>query len=167
MGDEDLNLGKQKSFKMLWIIIGSVLVLLLVVIGTLYAMGMIRVPETIAGNGQTEAVDEVEKGVDAIYFPLSSFTVNFRQGDGTRFLQITMTALARSEEVVNAIKKHEPAIRNNLLLLLGGQDPTALRTRQGKEELRKMVLKEVQTILEKRTGNKGVEEIFFIGFVMQ
>lgn len=167
MGDDDLNLGKKKSSRMLWIIVGSVLALVLLVIGTLYAMEMIHAPGFMAGNSEMADSSESEKSGESIYYPLSPFTVNFRQGDGARFLQVTMTALVQSQDVVGAIEKHEPVIRNNLLLLLGGQDPDGLRTREGKEALRSLVLKEVQAILEQRTGGKGIEEIFFTGFVMQ
>jgi flagellar FliL protein len=167
MSDDDLNLGKKKSSGILWILLGSVLAAVLLVIGTLYAMGMIHAPGGKAGTGEAADSGEPEKAAASIYYPLSPFTVNFRQGDGTRFLQVTMTALVESQEVIGAIEKHEPLIRNNLILLLGGQDPAGLRTREGKEELRNRVLKEMQTILEQRTGGKGIDEIFFTGFVMQ
>ncbi|MGH8551439.1 MAG: flagellar basal body-associated FliL family protein [Methylococcales bacterium] len=167
MDNDDLDLGKKKSSKILWIIIGSVLALVLLVIGTLYAMGVIHVPVSVRGKSEMAESTGSEKGGESIYYPLAPFTVNFRRGDGTRFLQVTMTALVQSQDVAGAIQKHEPVIRNNLLLLLGGQDPAGLRTREGKEELRNLVLKEVQTILEQRTGGQGIEEIFFTGFVMQ
>ncbi|MCI0668643.1 MAG: flagellar basal body-associated FliL family protein [Methylococcaceae bacterium] len=167
MGDDDLDLGQKKSSKMYWIIASSVLTLFLLVIGTLYAMGRIQVPEFMTAERDIADPAESVKAGESIYYPLAPFTVNFRQGEGTRFLQVTMTALVESQDAIGAMQKHEPVIRNNLLLLLGGQDPAGLRTREGKEALRERVHKELQTILEQRTGGKGIEEIFFTGFIMQ
>lgn len=183
MSEDDLNLGEeQKSSKTRWIIIGGVLAVILIIVGTLYGMGMFssddsgeettevskssESSESLGSSDSSESIESDEPD-NSIYYPLSPFTVNFRQGDGTKLMQISMTALVQSQEVATVMEKHDPVIRNNLLLLLGGQEPTILRTREGKEGLRKLVLKEMQTILEKRTGNKGIEDIFFTGFVMQ
>ncbi len=169
MADDDLSIDQKKSSRMFWItiIIGGVLFLVLVILGTLYAMDRIGGPNQPSQNPEAADASKSDHGSDAIYYPLTAFTVNFRPGEGARFMQVNMTALARSKEVVSAMEKHDPVIRNNLLLLLAGQIPAGLQTRDGKEELRKLVLKEMQTILEQRTGNKGVEEVFFTGFVMQ
>jgi flagellar protein FliL len=169
MSDDELHLGdEKKSSRMTWILVSSGVALLLLGIGTLYFMDMLHAPDFSAGNSEIADSPESTQGANSIYFPLSPFTITFRQdGDGTRFMQVSMTALVQSEDVVTAMQKHEPVIRNDLLLLLSGQDPAKLRTREGKEGLRKLMLEELQTILEKRAGSKGIEEIFFTGFVMQ
>ena len=59
-------------------------------------------------------------------------------------------------------------IRNNVLLLLSGQEPAALRTAEGKEALRTELLKEINAVVLKQTGYKqGAEEVFFTAFIMQ
>lgn len=164
MEKDDLEIVNKKSYRTLWIMVSGVFALVLLVAGTLYAMGVLHAPDFM--KQEPADASGLDEG-DSIYYPLSPFTVNFRHGDAARFLQVTMTFLVKSQSVVEAVEKHEPLIRNNLLMLLSGQDPGGLRTRAGKEQLRSRVLAEVQKILEQRTGQKGIEEIFFTGFVMQ
>ena len=38
-----------------------------------------------------------------------------------RFLQVTVELMSRDEHVVTNLKNHMPVIRNNLLMLFGGQ----------------------------------------------
>lgn len=102
------------------------------------------------------------------YVPLDPpFVVNFSGDTDVRFLQITVEAGTRDPEVVEQIKEHRPAIRNNLVFLFKAQDPVALDTREGMEQLRKDTLAAVQEVLKAETGNPGVENVYFTSFVMQ
>jgi flagellar FliL protein len=58
-------------------------------------------------------------------------------------------------------------MRNNLLMLIGAQDPASLNTREGKELLGKAMLDDVTAVLVKMAGKGKVNEIFFTSFVMQ
>ena len=75
--------------------------------------------------------------------------------------------MTRSTEAIEAMKKHSPMIRNNLLILFSGQKAKTLRTIKGKEALRSAVLKEIQKILESELGKAEVEAVYFTSFVMQ
>jgi flagellar FliL protein len=95
------------------------------------------------------------------------FVVNFSADTDVRFLQVSVELGTRDVTVTEQIKEHRPAIRNNLVMLFGGQDPYELNTREGKEKLRAETLAEVQKVLKQETGNPGVESVFFTSFVMQ
>ena len=71
------------------------------------------------------------------------------------------------EVVIEAVEQHNPVIRNNLLMLVGGADLATLSTREGKEALRARALAEVQAVVEAQTGEKGVEDLYFTSFVVQ
>ncbi len=102
------------------------------------------------------------------YVPLDpAFVVNFSGDTDVRFLQITVELGTRDVDVREQIREHRPAIRNNLVMLFGSQDPVELNTREGKEKLRAETLAEVQKVLKQETGDKGVEKVFFTSFVMQ
>ena len=55
----------------------------------------------------------------------------------------------------------------SLVLLFSSQNYQTLSTREGKIQIRKQALTEVQSILKERTGKPGIEEIYFTSFVMQ
>ena len=60
-----------------------------------------------------------------------------------------------------------PVIRNNLVMLFSSQTYKALMTVQGKEKLREQALREIQKVMEKETGEKVVDNVYFTSFVMQ
>ncbi|MBI5041001.1 MAG: flagellar basal body-associated FliL family protein [Gammaproteobacteria bacterium] len=93
--------------------------------------------------------------------------VNFDSNASVRFMQITMQVASHDPAVIEKVKEHTPAIRNGLLMLYSSQDPTVLSTRQGKEALLKQSLEEVNRVLTEQSGEGGVENVYFTGFVMQ
>jgi flagellar FliL protein len=95
------------------------------------------------------------------------FIVNFDDNQAVRFLQLQLQVLARDQGAIDAVKLHEPIIRNNLLMLMNGRDYRSLMDRDGKEKLRQECLKEIQRILTKETGKPGVEDVLFTSFVVQ
>jgi flagellar FliL protein len=84
-----------------------------------------------------------------------------------RFLQVTVEVMARDEKIIADAKTHMPVLRNNLLMMLGGQTITSLTNREEKEKLRKQALTEVQKIMKANTGATGVEDLYFTSFVVQ
>ena len=102
------------------------------------------------------------------YVPLDPpFVVNFSGDTDVRFLQVSLEAGTRDPVVVEQIKEHRPAIRNNLVFLFKAQDPVQLDTREGMEKLRQDTLAAVQEVLKAETGASGVENVYFTSFVMQ
>jgi flagellar FliL protein len=111
---------------------------------------------------------DAHKAAPALYYAFDPpFIVNFDDNQAVRFLQLQMQVLAREQPVLDAVKLHEPVIRNNLLMLMNGRDYKALMNRDGKEQLRQECLKEIQRILTKETGKPGVEDVLFTSFVVQ
>jgi flagellar FliL protein len=84
-----------------------------------------------------------------------------------RFLKVDLDAVAGNPLAIEEIKKHMPAVRNAIVMLLSGQQYEVLVTPEGKETLRGQVLAEVQRVLEAQTGEKVVDDIYFTSFVMQ
>ncbi len=123
---------------------------------------------TAAQNGDEASVaDETEQKI-ALYQKLEpTFVVNFQAEESLRFLQVTVELMARDEKVIAAVEQHMPVIRNNLIILFSSQDFTTISTRVGKERIRAQVLSEIQKILKEKTGQPGVEEVYFTSFVMQ
>lgn len=97
-----------------------------------------------------------------------AFVVNFAGEDGNRYLQVAMQAMTRDLKVAEAIKENEPAIRNDMLLLLSGQNVETLNTLEGKEALRTKALETVRKIVgEEGYDGKQIEGVYFTSFVIQ
>jgi flagellar FliL protein len=119
-----------------------------------------------------EAVEEEEHDDEplapAVYASLDPpFVVSFDAEDGTRYVQLTLQAMARNEETIAAVKQHAPAIRNAVLFRLGGYELGVLATQAGKEQLRHELLAATNEILAKNAVEEGIEELYFTSLVIQ
>ena len=96
------------------------------------------------------------------------FVVNFDPGAGAKFLQVAVQLMTRDLEMAEFIKSHDPAIRNDLLLLLGNQHVADVSSREGKETLRLAALETVRSIVKAEGGEpEKLEAVYFTSFVMQ
>jgi flagellar FliL protein len=105
----------------------------------------------------------------AIFIPLDPpFVVNFQSEQIVRFLQIAVQLMTRDPATAELLKTHDPVIKNDLLLLFGGQKYEELSTRAGKEKLQADALAAVRAIVTKAGGKAAsVEALYFTSFVMQ
>jgi len=118
---------------------------------------------------EEESEDEAKEPLaPALYAALDPpFVVSFDQEDGARYLQLTLQAMARSEETIAAVKQHAPAIRNSVLFMLSGYELAVLNTQAGKEQLRHDLLGAANEILAKNEVEPGIEELYFTSLVVQ
>lgn len=117
---------------------------------------------------KTAQNEEEEEGAEKLYYEMAKpLTVNFPKNSSIQMAQIALAFLVAGEETMEALKKHEPMIRNNLLMLISAQQAENLITREEKEKLRVAMLNEVTSILKKMAGKSQVKELFFTSFVMQ
>jgi flagellar FliL protein len=96
-----------------------------------------------------------------------AFVVNLADADSTRYLQADVQLMTRDTETLTALKLHDPAIRNRLLLLFGSQSSAALAERAGKETLQKQALAEVRAVLKSEKAPDKVDALYFTSLVTQ
>lgn len=117
---------------------------------------------------QPLAPDGAEAPAEPRYFTLDpNLIVNFEGGGRVRYLQLGIELMTRDEQALEALERHAPVIRNDLILLLSDKTYDELMTRNGKEALREAALEQVQAVLSERYGGPGVEKLYFTNFVMQ
>ena len=108
-----------------------------------------------------------DAGKPAIYYALDPpLVVNFQDGDAVRFLQVSIEVMARDQKAIDSVKRNEPLIRNNLLLLMSNRDFKTLMTLQGKEDLRKQALAAIQAV-QRTDGGPLIDDVLFTSFVVQ
>lgn len=118
---------------------------------------------------KTEAqADATEGSNEKLYTALKKpLIINFPKGSSARLIQVSLSLLVKSEETIEALEKHQPMLRNNLLMLISAKGPKKLASKEGKEELRAEMLEEIGKIMTKMTGKNKVDNVFFTTFVMQ
>ncbi|MDX2462949.1 MAG: flagellar basal body-associated FliL family protein [Porticoccus sp.] len=121
---------------------------------------------TDEANAETEQVVEEEEQ-DPIYHELvKDFVVTFEGEDGIRYLQLSLQVMSYQQEVIDRVDANMPAVRNGLIMLIGGQNYEDLKTNEGKEVLRKAILDSVQKAARLK-ANQRLEDVLFTGFVLQ
>lgn len=168
MAEKTPKEGEQKSSKkMIIIIVIALLVLAGAGGGVYFFMGGNSDSQEESADEEAQA-EKPKQAVDLLYYDLSKpLIVNFPSGSWARLMQVSVSFLVDGQAAVDSLSKHEPMIRNNLLMLISAQNIEELNTYEGKEKLRKAMLDEVNSVLQKMAGQRDVKEIFFTAFVMQ
>jgi flagellar FliL protein len=163
--NQEAEQGEEKKSSKMLIIIAVVVLLLAAAGGGYFFMSGDETTE----DGATQVEEESEEpAVESLYFEMDkAFIVNFPKGSHARLLQVSISLLVEGEETVAALKKHEPMIRNNILMLMSAQDTSELKEIAGKEKLRSKMLEEINNTMKKMTQNSKIKELFFTAFVMQ
>jgi len=90
------------------------------------------------------------------------------QSGRQRFLQVGVSMMTHDPNVLDQLKKYSPMIQDRLVMLFSAQSYGALRSPEGKEQLRIEALRTVRQLLSQDpSGQRGVEDLFFTSFVMQ
>lgn len=167
--DEEAGAGpEKKKGKLKFILIIMVALLLAIgasVGGTWYFMHKSQASKDEKAPDTADAA--VAKAV-AIYEPLNpAFVVNLTQNGRQRYLQVSITLMTHDPAGLDALKAHLPVIRNNLVMLLSGQDFTTLASPVGIEMLRQKATASVQEVAQKEVGKLVVDQLLFTNFVLQ
>ncbi|MFK7795433.1 MAG: flagellar basal body-associated FliL family protein [Gammaproteobacteria bacterium] len=96
-----------------------------------------------------------------------AFVANFTGKSKKNYMQVYIVALAREESVIDDLTLHMPAVRNDVLMTLSKTTSDEIETVEGKEELRQKVLMRIKETMKMKTGEEGVEDIYFTKFVAQ
>jgi flagellar FliL protein len=163
--DQDLDLdAKPASSKKKIIIIA---VAAIVLIGAAVGVTLMLLGGGDEEAAEEEVVAEEQAKPETHYMPLEKMVVNFAQKGPVRYLQVEMELMAHDPAVIDAIKEHMPAIRNDMLVLLASQKYEQLSSREGKENLRGELLVVAQKIIKENADLDGPQSVYFTNFVMQ
>jgi flagellar FliL protein len=116
------------------------------------------------GNADPAAAKEAPPK-PPVYLPLETFTVNLH--DGEQYLQVDLTLEATEQAELDTIKLHMPRIRSRLLTLLAHKTADELLRPEGKDQLAKEILAEINKPLDPKGKPQNVADVLFTSFVIQ
>lgn len=96
-------------------------------------------------------------------FDLDPFIVNLADTPDVRYLKITIKLEVDNEAVSTDLSARVPQVRDAVLVLLSSKDVNAVRTTQGKFQLRDEITQRINGLLPK----PGVRSAYFTDFVVQ
>ncbi|MBM6445994.1 flagellar basal body-associated protein FliL [Pseudomonas mohnii] len=152
---------------------GKLKLIILIVVALLLAIGLsVGATWYFMHSNQSKPVAVAETAPvgkqPAIFESMApAFVANFNQNGRQRYMQVSITMLARNQADLDALKVHMPVIRNNLVMLFSGQDFATLASPVGQEMLRQKATASVQEVAQKELGKVVVEQLLFTNFVLQ
>ncbi len=133
-------------------------------------LSLLFMSAAVAKEGGAES--EAEAGVKYIEMT-PKFTVNL--AEPKKFLLINVQLLVEGAAAIEAVKKHMPALRHELIMLYSGRPSAELQTMEQREALRQETTTIVRETLEKMEGGhhaakghseEGFQEAFFTEFLI-
>lgn len=172
--ESDAKAPKEKPSKkglLIWIAITLVLVCGSVA-GTLFYVGALppgTAEAAMVGDSQPAAPQGIPADDGpALYVNLDpAYILTFELEGETRFIQVSVSAMARSQDTIEVMEANRPRIRHSLIMLFGSQDYEDLATLEGKERLRLAVLEEIRNVIRLEGRVPELEDVYFTNFVRQ
>jgi flagellar FliL protein len=110
-----------------------------------------------AEDGEEAPVAKAEKKKEKnakppVFVPMDPFVVNLADHDADRYAQIGITLEVPDEKISEDIKTYQPAIRNNILLLLAHKSTADLAGGEGKAKLAREIRREALKAMGEDAG---------------
>lgn len=154
--------------KMLMILIGGLLILGLMGGGGYYMMkkqNAEKAEDALSTDGKgaenKKAQDELLK--KRIDFPLESFIVNLADPGGRRYLSTKIVLEYSDKDLVAALEKKVPQIRDRVLMILPTKTYKDLKSVEGKNALKNTLIHDLNSVLQEGE----ITNIYFQEFVIQ
>ncbi|HTT10258.1 MAG TPA: flagellar basal body-associated FliL family protein [Burkholderiaceae bacterium] len=124
-------------------------------------------PEAKGEKLAPKKVKKKKKSGAPVFVELDMFTANLRDDEGDRFIQVKLVAEVRDAPAGEMLKTMMPAVRNEVLLLLGSKEVKDVSTREGKEKLAGEIVAAANKTLEGTPAANGVEGVNFTHIIVQ
>jgi len=111
---------------------------------------------------------EIDSNLNAaFYINLDpAFVVNFA-ANNRHYMQVSVALMGRSQEKLQRLSQHFPALRDKLVMLFAAQDFGAMQTNAGKDALREQATKSVKELAMAQFGDPIIEQVLFTNLVLQ
>ena len=118
------------------------------------------VPAAVSANDSNKPV--------YIYFGLEPdiITNYISETNKVGFISVSVEFMLADDDSLDIIEKHQPLIRDKIISLLGQQSPQQLRSLTAREEIRKMIQNEVNSLLKQESGQAVIENLLFTKFLL-
>lgn len=112
---------------------------------------------------------EGEKAAPAVtYFSLVPALIgNYGSGARMKYYKADISLRVSGDAALDGVKRHEPLLRNQLVMLFSQQSDESLGSIEAKERLRLEALKQVQNALREEEGAPLVDDLLFNNLIVQ
>ena len=119
----------------------------------------------------TVATGHLSAAPDGNFAPYVALTspvvVNLANPQRATYLQIAADLQVDSAIDKEVVHSYMPVIRDTLIMVFGGRDPSEVREAANREALREEALMALREALEARSGRPAVNALYFSSFLVQ
>ncbi|SFV02951.1 flagellar basal body-associated protein FliL [Pseudoduganella namucuonensis] len=109
-----------------------------------------------------------QKSGPPTYVTVDPFTVNLQpETEQDQYLQLAFTLQVEGLEDSESIKNNMAKVRSRVLLLLSGKRASEINTPEGKQQLAKEIMAQINEPFENKGSEQEVTEVLFTSFIIQ
>ncbi|MDO9033473.1 MAG: flagellar basal body-associated FliL family protein [Hydrogenophaga sp.] len=153
----DATAAKPKSKKLLFIIVGVVVLALLAAGAALFVLKQNTADHEGDEDGAVAEQNSHDPKTPPTFLPLDSMVVNLADPGGNRFIQTSITLQLQDAQTGEDLKVYMPTIRNGILIQISQRTADEILTIQGKEKLATDIMGEIATVMGYETAQPGAE----------
>ncbi|MEZ8106737.1 flagellar basal body-associated protein FliL [Vibrio cortegadensis] len=114
-------------------------------------------------------IAEEEATPTLAYFTLEpDLTTNFHtKGKKLGYIQVRIDIMVANSADLATVELHQPLIRDAVIELLGQQSEDTVKSLSGREDLRKVLVDHLNTILLPETGKTLIADLLFTKYLYQ
>lgn len=104
------------------------------------------------------------------YFGLEPDIVTNYLGNSSRslgYVRITVELMLEDADYLEAAEHHSPLLRATVIDIIGRQPEEKVKSLTGREEIRRISLEKLRSLLKKETGNEMVKDVIFTKYLYQ
>src|SRR5262249_19858300 len=136
-------------------------------IGVMRLLRSVLIVSTVVLVGGAHAESEEAAGGGVKYVTLQpAFVTNYRITETGRmmYLKADVTLRVSTPDAEAAVKYHNAALRNALVLLFSRQDDAVVSSSDGREQLRQQALGELRSIMAAEESKDSIDDLVFSNF---
>ncbi|PKO65174.1 MAG: flagellar basal body protein FliL [Betaproteobacteria bacterium HGW-Betaproteobacteria-16] len=138
---------KPKSRKLLYILLGVIVVGLLGAGGALYLLKKNTAEDEFYDDEEMVESAPARPETPPVFLPLENMVVNLADAGGNRFVQIGISLQIEDAKTGEEMKAYMPSIRSSVLLLISQRTSEELLQLPGKEKLANDIVADISRIM--------------------
>ncbi len=83
------------------------------------------------------------------------------------YLRVSVELMLPSRDMLKTIEYHEPLILDTIIGILSKQSEEKVKSLHGREEIRLIILEQLQQVLRRETGQPMVQDVLFTKYLYQ
>lgn len=83
------------------------------------------------------------------------------------YLRVSVELMLPSRDMLKTIEYHEPLILDTIIGILSKQSEEKVKSLHGREEIRVIILEQLQQVLRRETGQPMVQDVLFTKYLYQ